>query len=105
MHRSHIPLPTEPSTQLVSSSGDPTHSPFVAYVDHIHLPIALRKVKCSTTSCPLVNFIFSFSIIYHNFVLSLSIMTILKSYEKALTYPWWVNAIEEEILVLKSCGT
>lgn len=97
--------PSNPSTiQESFSDQDPLPVPEVSDLD---LPIALRKGTRNSTRYPLTHFIsfHALSSSFRAFALSLSVISLSKHYQKALTHPGWQSAMEKEIKALSDCDT
>ena len=105
-HRSRVPISTPPDPS--STSVDPSHplpeSPVIT--SDLDLPIALRKGKRSTTAHPISHFI-SYDHLtpsFHQFALSLSSMSLPRSYKEVLNNSAWKVAMDEEMVALLSRG-
>lgn len=97
--------PSNPSTiQESFSEQDP---PLLPEVFDLDLPIALRKGIRNSTRYPLTHFIsfHALSSSFHAFALSLSVISLPKNYQKALTHPGWWLAMEKEIKALSDRDT
>ncbi|KAH9792938.1 hypothetical protein KPL71_004353 [Citrus sinensis] len=97
--------PSNPSTiQESFSDQDPLPVPEVSDLD---LPIALRKGTRNSTRYPLTHFIsfHALSSSFHAFALSLSVISLPKHYQKALTHPGWWSAMKKEIKALSDRDT
>lgn len=73
----------------------------------LDLPIALRKGTRNSTRYPLTHFIsfHALSSSFHAFALSLSVISLPKHYQKALTHPGWWSAMKKEIKALSDRDT
>ena len=78
-----------------------------AFSSDLDVPVALRKDKRSCTDHPISHFVSydRLTLSFRQFALSLSSVSIPRSYEEAILVPAWKQTMNEEMNILISRGT